>query len=62
MIIKGSFSKVIYNAPKFEQIYKQNLSKRFHKSNQKYFLVLFSDHCPFIVIENIDNYFLACQI
>ena len=28
--------------------------------HQKY-LFLFLDHRPFIVIENIDNYFLACQ-
>ena len=67
MTIKGRCLKVkikiILNAPKLESQKSENLSKHFQKSNltaPKMFLS--PDHRLFIVIENIDDYFLACKI
>ena len=56
---------MISDASKLGSQKSENLSKHFHNSNltaSKIFSIIFSDHRPFIVIENIYDYFLACKI
>ena len=69
MTIKGRCLKVeikmILNAPKLESKgigkFKQTFSE-IQLDSTKNICFLLSDHRLFIVIENIDNYFLVCKI